>query len=292
MADRFVSPITDIKPLGSLYFFKSGTNSPAVTYADESENIPNQAKIHVDASGNLPNVFTVGSVKVVYLDEFDNQYAARDPVGGDKALGDFTLWDATVTYDLKDIVEGSDREFYKSLIDTNQANDPTTEDAKWELIKLRGVWNTNVVYSVGDAVQTPDGTLWKPVIGNQGNDPENDDGTNWLPAVDGAKIPEIIKLTWINKSADFTAISGESYNIDGSSNTVDVTMPSVAEGEHYTFHNESISTNKVQILNTSYTIKASGGDISPGTDLELEAGNSVQMVAKSTAVLEIVGVQV
>ena len=159
MADRFVSPITDIKPLGSLYFFKSGTNSPAVTYADESENVPNQAKIPVDASGNLPNVFIVGSVKVIYLDEFDNQYAARDPVGGDKALGDFTLWDAVVSYDFNDIVEASNGEFYRSLTNSNQSNDPTIDATKWELFKLRGIWNTNVAYSVGDVVQASDGNL-------------------------------------------------------------------------------------------------------------------------------------
>ena len=38
---RFISPITDMKPNGSLRFFKSGTNSPLTTYADELEKVAN-----------------------------------------------------------------------------------------------------------------------------------------------------------------------------------------------------------------------------------------------------------
>ena len=283
-----------MKPNGSLRFFKSGTNSELITYKDESETpgLENPAVVPVLPNGNVQNVFYSGSAKVIYLDEFDQQYAERDPVGGEKELGDFTLWDAVVTYDLNDIVEGSDNKFYISLSNTNQGNDPVTTATKWSEVRFIGVWNTNKSYKIGDVVQTANGDLWKAVSINSTSNPSIDDGTRWLPAINGAKIPEIIKLDWIDKAASFTAVANEAYQIDGSANIVDVTMPTLIVGKSYTFHNESTSTFKVQILNPTNTIKNTGGTIAAGTDLELAAGNSVQLVAKSTTILEIVGVKI
>jgi hypothetical protein len=290
---RFVSPITDIKPNGSLRFYKSGTNTTLVTYKDDIETpgLENPVIVPVLANGNVQNVFYSGSARVIYLDEFDVQYAERDPVGGERELGDFTLWDVTVTYDLNDIVEGSNGAFYISLVSGNQGNDPLTEASKWNEIRFLGLWNTNILYSIGDVAQTTDGNLWKALTATAANDPSTDDGTNWLPAIDDTKIPSIIKLTWINKSADFTAVVGESYQIDSSGGAVSVTLPTYAVGESSTFHSESISTNTVLLLNPAYTINGPSGSFSAGTDIELVAGNSVQMVAKSTSILEIVGVQ-
>ena len=47
----------------------------------------------------------------------------------------------------------------------------------------------------------------------------------------------------------------------------------------------------MQILNPSYTINGASGTVAAGTDLELEPSNAVQLVAKTTTVLEIVGAQ-
>ena len=292
---RFVSPITDIKPNGSVSFFDSNTNAPKITYKDDVESIQNLLTIPVNANGNLPNIFFSGSAAVIYLDEFGVQYAARNPVGGERELGDFSPWDAQVSYDINDIVEGSDGNIYRSLSNANIGNDPTLTPTQWEEIRFIGVWNTNITYSIGDVVQTTTGSLWKSLTASASNDPDTDNGTNWLPAIDGAKVPEIIALEalniWINKAADFTAVAGESYNIAGSANTVDITMPVLSAGDVFTFHSETISTFKVQILNPSYTIKGPSGDIAAATDMELEASNSVQLVAKSTTILEIVGAQ-
>jgi len=287
---------------GQLFFFKSGTNTQLITYKDELESIANTQPVLLDAAARVPNIFFSGTAKVIliaddlFTGETGKQIFGRDPVGGEKELGNFSLWDTTVTYDLNDIVEGSNGEFYKSLTNSNQASDPLTNADKWELFKLLGVWNTNITYSIGDVVLSSIGNLWKALTATSANDPETDNGTNWIPAIDGAKVPEVTALealnVWINKSANFTAIARESYQIDGSSVTVDVTMPTLAIGDVFTFHNETISTNKVQILNPSYTIKGTGGVIAAGTDLELSSGDSVQLVAKSTTILEIVGAQI
>ena len=292
---RFISPITDIKVNGSVSFFDSNTNAPKITYKDELETIQNLLTIPVDTDGNLPNIFFSGSASVIYLDELGQQYAARNPVGDEVGLGNFTVWSNAVSYDAYDIIRGSDNKFYKSLTNSNQGNDPTTSAVNWEEIRFIGVWNTNVTYAIGDVVQTTDGNLWKALTEASGNDPSADDGTNWLPAIDGSKVPEIDTLealnVWINKNSDFTAVAKESYQIDGSANTVDVTLPVIAVGDSFVFHNESASTFTVQILNPSYTINGTSGTIAAGTDLELSSADSVQLVAKSTTVLEIVGAQ-
>ena len=155
----------------------------------------------------VPNIFFSGSAKLIIQDENSVQYGEFDPVGGEKELGDFTLWDAVVTYDKNDIVEGSDGLFYLSLTNGNIANDPTLTPTAWTEIRFIGVWNTNVTYAVGDVVQTAAGNLWKAITATAGNNPEVDDGTNWLPAIDASKVLEptntVIPLTG---GGDLTAL--------------------------------------------------------------------------------------
>lgn len=290
---RFINPIPQYKPNSKLYFYRSGTNTQLLTYKDELETILNTQPVLTDAAGYVPNIFYSGSAKLKVLDADDVQYAERDPVGGERELGDFNLWDTVVTYDQNDITEGSNGRFYQSFSNANQGNDPTTSPTFWYEVRFIPMYNVNYTFALGEITQTTDGSLWKSVISaNINNDPATDDGTKWLPAVDSSKIQEIIKLTWKTKAADFTAIANESYQIDGSANTVDVTMPTLAEGQTFTFHNQSLSTFAVNILNPSYTIIGKSGTLSAATNLELSASDSVQLVAKTSTVLEVVGAQV
>jgi len=277
---RFVNPITDLKALGSIRFFKAGTDSPLTTFADDLESIPNPAQIDVDANGNLPNIFFSGSARVKYLDEFGQQYNARDPVGGDRELGDFTLWDTQVIYDLNDIVERTNK-FYKSLSNANQSNDPVLVLDKWEEIRFIGVYNINITYVIGDIVQTVDGNLWKSLIAvNLNNDPSTDTGVNWISAMDGQ---------WINKSSAFPIIAGKKYQIDASGGAVDAPFePSYLVGDVIIVHNESISTNLVRLTNSTLTIKGAGDTVTSSDNLVLEPGDTAHLVAKTTTILEVV----
>jgi hypothetical protein len=111
-------------------------------------------------------------------------------------VGEFALWNTLVIYNIPDIVKGSDGKFYISISNLNQANDPVTPSpSDWSEIRFIGVYNASETYSLGDVVQDSDGKLWRSVVGsNIGNTPSADAGTNWLPAVDGGKIPEVITL--------------------------------------------------------------------------------------------------
>ena len=277
---RFISPITDIKPLGYIQFFDSNTNADKITYKDELESIANPLQIPVDTNGNLPNIFFSGSASVIYVDQFDQQYYARNPVGEEIGLGNFTAWSNVVSYDLNDIVIGSDDEFYKSLTNANQGNDPTTSEVNWEQINFIGVWNTNITYNVGEIVQTNNGNLWKALTATSGNDPSADDGTNWAISIDAQ---------WVNKSAAFTVFAGKQYQIDGSGGAVDAALKiAYAVGDVITVHNESISTSLVRLTNTALTIKGPKGTITSADNLELAPGDTVRLVAKTTTILEVV----
>lgn len=277
---RFISPITDIKANGSVSFFDSNTNAPKVTYKDELESIQNLLTIPVDANGNLPNIFFSGSAAVIYLDEFGQQYAARNPVGEEIGLGNFTSWSNVVTYDAYDIVRGSDNHFYLSLSSSNQGNDPTTSPTNWEQIRFIGVWNTNITYAVGDVVQTTDGNLWKALTATSGNDPLVDEGDNWIAATTNA---------WINKTAAFSIIANKRYQIDASGGAVDAALgTSYAVGDVITVHNESISTSTVRLTNTALTIRGPKGEITSSDNLVLEAGDTAQIAMKTTTIGEIV----
>ena len=296
---RFINPAPQYKPYSKLYFFESNTNTQLATYADSIETIPNTHPVIADADGRVPNIFFSVVAKLVVLDESDVQYIERDPVGGDSATGGgLGAWSETTVYGISDIVKGSDNKIYVSITAGNVSNDPTITPTAWEEVRFIGVWNTNVSYAIGDVVQTVNGDLWKAVIVTIADDPSVDTGTNWLPAINGAKVPEIITLTagvatlssWeIPEVVDFTGATNESRQIDASANTVDVTLPVLVAGDSFTYHNLITSTFKVQILNPIETIKGTQGDIAAATNMEIEAGQSVQLVAKSATVLSVVG---
>ena len=251
-----------------------------------------------DSAGVVPNIFFSGSAKLILQDENSVQYGEYDPVGGQKELGNFTPWDSVVTYDENNISEGSDGEFYVSLSNGNIGNDPTDnpgDNEFWECWPVNGIHNAKINYFLGEVTQSTAGNFWKSQVNdNIGNDPETDNGSNWLPAIDGTNIPEITALEALNswdipKTADFDAVASESRQVDASLNTVDITLPVLVAGDSFIYHNLITSTFKVQLLNPTQTIKGKRGDISAGTNMELEPGQSVQMIAKSTTILSIVG---
>ena len=283
-----------MKPNGSLRFFISGGNTVLATWKDDAETIANPTIVPVLPNGNVENIFYTGAAKVLYLDEFGQQYAERDPVGGSSVAAGLSVWDNAVTYDINDLVRGSNGQLYISITSANSGNDPVSSPASWEEVRFIGVWNTNITYVIGDVVQTSTGNLWKALTATAGNDPEVDSGTNWLPAIDGAKVPEIIaledNLLWPIETNDFTAASNKPRQIDASANTVDVALPGLVIGHPFIYHNLKSSTFKVQVLNPTQTITAKLKDFSAGTNVEISPGQSVQMIAKSTTTLSIVGV--
>ena len=108
---RFENPVPqflldngDPAPLGKLYFFSSGTNTPLVTFKDVNLSLPNAHPVELSASGRTPNIFFNETAKVVFTDSDDVQIFERDPVGETGVVGNFSLYNSLTIYDSGDIV--------------------------------------------------------------------------------------------------------------------------------------------------------------------------------------------
>jgi hypothetical protein len=188
---RYINPVPqyhdsqgNILVEGFLLFEESGTNTKKDIYHDVDLTIAATNPVKLDGAGRTPSLFTEGLYKVTaYKDDGlgapGEQQWSRDPVGDD-ADGFGSVWGQTSTYALDDVVQGSDGEYYISIIAANKGNDPTTTPSAWSRINLIVDWNTNETYAAKDLVKGSDGSLYYSVIGsNVGNDPTADDGTNW-----------------------------------------------------------------------------------------------------------------
>jgi hypothetical protein len=183
--------------LGKLFFYESEQNVLKTTYADQAQQIPNTNPVLLGTDGRTPNTIYSGSARVVLTDCDGLQIWERDPVGGENSFADFGQWLDYISYDTNDIVELSGS-FYISTTDGNQGNDPSLSagsNLDWTLIQFLGLYNSTTTYGIGDIVNIADGTLWaSQSTSNLANPPSSNNGTNWLPAVAGAKIPEVVAL--------------------------------------------------------------------------------------------------
>jgi hypothetical protein len=170
-------------PGNQLFFYETGTTTFKNTFSDAGLTTPNANPVVSDASGQIPDIFLDGTYKVVLKDADDVTIWTRDPIG-ETASGTWTAWLNDVTYAIPEIVLGSDDNYYRSLTDANQGNDPTSSAANWEQLELGRIWNTNVTYALGDEAIGSDGMLYFSLIAaNLANNPTSD-GTaaNWRAA--------------------------------------------------------------------------------------------------------------
>ena len=182
---------------GFVQFFDAGTNAALDTFADTLLTIKNTNPVVLDAAGRpLTNIFFEGSARVVQSDSNSVLISDDSPVGGEQVTGELALWNALITYSVGSMVKGSDGKFYISLTNPNINNNPVAPSpSSWSEFRLLGVYNASETYSIGDVVQNSVGALWSSVVNsNLANDPTTDGGTNWIPAVAGVKIAEVITL--------------------------------------------------------------------------------------------------
>jgi hypothetical protein len=188
---RYINPVPqyhdsqgDILVEGFLLFEESGTNTKKDIFHDVDLTIAATNPVKLDGAGRTPSLFTEGLYKVTAfkddgLGQPGEQQWSRDPVGDD-ADGFGSTWGQTSTYALEDVVQGSDGEYYISIISANKGNNPTTTPTAWSRINLIVDWNTNETYAQFDVAKGSDGSLYYSVIGsNVGNDPVGDGGVNW-----------------------------------------------------------------------------------------------------------------
>lgn len=199
MAERYGNPVTQYlddagNPLisGKLFFFASGTNTALDTFADTNLSVANTNPVILTAAGRVPNIFLQSaSYKVILTSSTDVQIFERDPVGAEGEAGNWAPFNSLTIYGKNDIIEALDGNFYISLTEANQGNDPLTSPANWTQIRLNFVYNTLQTYQTDDLVQASDSTLYVSLTDdNLGNDPTSDT-INWKSA-SSLDVPDVI----------------------------------------------------------------------------------------------------
>jgi hypothetical protein len=117
------------------FFFETGTSTLKSIYTDSGLTIAQSNPVISDADGRFPSIFLDGVYREVQKDASGVTLWTRDPVG-EVETGAFTAWVSDGTYNIPDIVKGSDNEYYISLTNSNQGNDPTTDAVNWAQLTL------------------------------------------------------------------------------------------------------------------------------------------------------------
>lgn len=123
------------------FFFEPGTTTPKTIYTDSSLTTAADNPQLSDANGRYSDdIFLDGVYKEVQQDNsgtatgFDGVTLwTKDPVGEVETV-QLVNWASDATYDIPDIVIGSDDSYYLSKVDSNQGNNPTTSPTQWAQI--------------------------------------------------------------------------------------------------------------------------------------------------------------
>jgi hypothetical protein len=135
---------------GKIYFYETGTTTPKNTYADINYTIANSNPVILTAAGRQPNIFFDGVAKAILTKSDDTQILVRDPVG-DTASTFGNAWIASKDYNANDVVQGSNGEFYVSLVNGNVNNNPVTTSGYWTFL-YSVEWNAGTTYNLGSVV--------------------------------------------------------------------------------------------------------------------------------------------
>lgn len=149
---RYVNPVPDYPyaESGFLEFFVSNTTTQKDTFSDVNETLLNPNPVPIEGDGKVPNIFFSGTARVVCTNAQGVQQWERDPVeasGG--GAGTVQSWNALTIYSENDIVLQND-EYYRSLTDGNQNNDPTVSASNWVKVQFIETWNPTITYGEND----------------------------------------------------------------------------------------------------------------------------------------------
>lgn len=173
----------DGEPLsgGKLRFTDPGTMNDKATFSDSAETTQNANPVILDANGRCPSIFGTGAYRVTSYTSVDVQVQQFDPVGVDTSdQAQFGEWGSGITYDMGDyVVDGGI--LYRSLVNGNINNDPTSSPASWEELKIGRVWNSNVTYSATDSAYGSNGTLYFSLVGSNLNNNPTSSPASWRP---------------------------------------------------------------------------------------------------------------
>lgn len=164
---RYVDPVPQymlddgsLASSGKMKFFVNKDYSTLkATYSQSDNTIANTNPVTLDGSGRMPPCFGTGLYSVKFyaydqstIDGLGTLQWTRDDVTLSELTGQFSTWSSLLTYNSGDIAQGSDGNYYRSLINSNKANDPISSPTKWEQIVFFTIYNTSRTYNINDNV--------------------------------------------------------------------------------------------------------------------------------------------
>lgn len=180
---QFFDASGNVLASGTIAFYTTQTLSFKEIFTDINLSVAAENPVQLSGGGVMPLRYMNGSYRIIIKDKNGVEIADLDPVQGNPELsGALGTWNTAVIYSALNTVQGSDGLYYRSQINSNIANDPTTDAVNWREIRFIDVWNTNATYAIGVIVQNSTGNLWRSKVSQSGNDPTTDSGTNWEPA--------------------------------------------------------------------------------------------------------------
>jgi hypothetical protein len=162
---------------GKIFFYETGTTTPKTTFADVNFTIPNANPVILTAAGRQPNIFFQGVAKAILATSAGVQILARDPVG-ETAATFGNPWIASKDYNANDVVQGSNGDFYVSLINGNVNNDPVNTTGSWTFL-YSVEWNAGTTYKEGSVV-TYDNLLYQSLLSSNINQNPLTEVTYWV----------------------------------------------------------------------------------------------------------------
>jgi len=204
---------------GTINFYEKGTLTPKTTYSDEALTVANPDPVVLDAAGRQPDVFFDGEARAILKNSSGTTIEDTDPVGesvNDSGIGD---WSSSATYDIYDLVKGSDSLYYLSVQNSNTGNDPTTPSPSWWMqASIFTEYNSNYNYLDGNIV-VYDRQLWiSQQDSNQGNTPAYA-SSFWIP------LARELRTSFSVKTAAFNFDKGKVFLINSSGGAFAGTLP-------------------------------------------------------------------
>lgn len=157
---------------GEVFYYFDNTTTPKTTYSDVNLTEENPFPIVLDDEGRIPDVFFDGLARQLVKDKNGVQITERTASGTPATVNALDDYSSQNVYAENDLVTDDSGDYYRSLQDFNQNNEPSLSPAFWVQVEMIEHWNTNADYPTGATVKTSDGKLWIGLDSpNIGNDP-------------------------------------------------------------------------------------------------------------------------
>ena len=237
---------------GLLYFYEPSTLVPKDTFSDTALAIPNTNPIVLSTGGSpVTDIWLNGVYRVRLTDSLGNLLWDKDPVGGDS--GDripLDLWLSGISYNIGDLVTGSNDRYYVSIVEPNLNNNPISSPVSWTEFRLLRVYNANETYQIGAIVQDSTGFLWRAKAITAGSAPVLGSAF-WDPAIDGySNVLNQINVTVV--SAPTALVKNTLYDLrDVGPHALPAISGTVSGDKIMILHNPDINP----------TINAAGADV-------------------------------